>query len=125
MRERERLGSGHVFTGGRKTLCTSQRRDTISLASYYRVGGVNVGSKSVRLGADLERDLRSAAEVLGVPESELIRQAVAERCRQVLSDRLDVRLADYVGVVSRGGGRAQATGQAFRDVLNERRSSRS
>ena len=106
-------------------MCTSQRRDTISLLSYYRVGGVNVGSKSVRLGADLERDLRSAAEVLGVPESELIRQAVAERCRQVLSDRLDVRLADYVGVVSRGGGRAQATGQAFRDVLNERRSSRS
>jgi hypothetical protein len=80
-----------------------------------------LGSKSVRLGADLERDLHSAANLLGVPESELIRQAVAERCRQVLGDRLDVRLAGYVGVVSRGGGRAQETGQAFRKVLRQRR----
>lgn len=79
-----------------------------------------LGSKSVRLGSDLERDLRSAAALLGVPESDLIRQAVADRCRQVLGDRLDQRLADYIGVVSRGGGRAQNTGRAFQAALQGR-----
>ena len=29
LRRMGRLGPGHVFTGGRKTLCTLQRRDTI------------------------------------------------------------------------------------------------
>lgn len=87
-------------------------------------GGLVVGSKSVRLGSDLERDLRSAAALLGIPESELIRQAVAARCRQVLGDRLDRRLADYVGIVSREGGRAQNSGQALRDVLKEARPTR-
>ena len=29
LRRLGRPGSGHVFTGGRKTVCTSQRRDTI------------------------------------------------------------------------------------------------
>ncbi len=44
-RRLERLGPGHVFTGGRKTLCTSQRRDTIFPVSYYRVGGRHRGKQ--------------------------------------------------------------------------------
>jgi len=79
-----------------------------------------MGMKSVRLDVELERDLGAAAELLGVSESEVIREAVATHCREILRTRLDVRLADYVGAVSGGGGRAEDTGKAFGSLLRRR-----
>jgi len=79
-----------------------------------------VGMKSVRFGDDLDRQLHAAAQLLGVADSELIREAVAARCREVLGSRLDVRLGDYVGGISGGGGRAAATGRNFADLLRQR-----
>ena len=79
-----------------------------------------MGMKSVRLDEALEQEVRAAADLLGVSESQLMRDAIGARCRAVLGERLDLRLSDYVGVVSRGGGRAQATGQAFGEALRRR-----
>jgi len=79
-----------------------------------------VGMKSVRFDAELERMLGAAAELLGVSESEVIRHAVAAHCSEVLRSRLDVRLADYVGSVRGGGGRAEDTGGAFARLLKAR-----
>ena len=73
--------------------------------------------KSVRLDAELERKLKEAAQVEGVSESALIRQAIEQRCDAILSDRADVRLADVIGSVHGGGGRARAASKVFADLL--------
>jgi hypothetical protein len=77
--------------------------------------------RSVRLDEELEARLREAARVCGKPVSTIIREAVEGYCDRVLSDRLDQRLADVIGVVRSEGGRARSTGQAFRDLMTERR----
>jgi len=48
--------------------------------------------KSVRLDAALETKLRAAARMEGVSESELIRQAIGQRCDTILANRADLRL---------------------------------
>ena len=75
--------------------------------------------KSVRLNETLEARLREAARLTGVPPSTFIRQAVEERCDRVLADRLDLRLSDVIGTVPHGG-RANRTGKAFLETLQQR-----
>lgn len=75
--------------------------------------------KSARLGAELEHRLVQAAEVEGVSVSELIRQAVSERCDTILSSRLDVRLADVVGSFQSGGGWSEVSDERMADLIHE------
>lgn len=70
-------------------------------------------AKSARLDPELQDQLERAAKTLGVSQSELIREAIAERCRRVLGDTLADRVAGVVGAVSSDGGRAENTGKAF------------
>ena len=77
--------------------------------------------KSVRLDHSLETRLREAARVAGVPTSTFIRQAIEDRCDRVLAGRLDLRLADVIGIVHSQGGRARRTGKAFLDAVREGR----
>ena len=56
--------------------------------------------KSVRLGRSLELRLAEAARITGKPASRLIREAVEERCDALLKNRLDIRLADFIGCVA-------------------------
>lgn len=69
--------------------------------------------RSVRLGAELERRLDEAARITGTHVSELIRDAVRERCDAILGARLSRRLADVVGSVASGGGSSRRTGREF------------
>lgn len=77
-------------------------------------------AKSARLDPELQDQLERAAKTLGVSQSELIREAIAERCRKVLGDTLADRVAGVVGAVSSDGGRAENTGKAFRKTLRAR-----
>ena len=74
-------------------------------------------AKSVRLDRNLESHLERAARVLGVSQSELIREAVAKRCDEVLGASLAEKLAPVVGSIRTTGGRARQTGKAFRRLL--------
>lgn len=76
--------------------------------------------KSVRLDETLETRLREAARVAGVPPSTFIRKAIEERCDRVLAGRLDLRLTDVIGAIHSRGGRANRTGKAFLETLQER-----
>ena len=78
----------------------------------------------MRLGADLERKLKTAAELEGVSESEFIRAAVEERTARTLGDRLQARLSGLVGVVHSQGGRARDAHRRARDLLIEQREKR-
>ena len=77
--------------------------------------------RSVRLDSELEGRLAEASRISGQPVSQIIRQAVAERCAVLLGQRLDHRIADVIGVVSSEGGRAERTGAAFSALARERR----
>jgi hypothetical protein len=84
--------------------------------------------KSVRLGHDLEARLRRAAAVAGVPESDIIREGVAQRCDEVLGDTLADRLKGYIGKYQSPPGTptvSTRTGAAFKDLLVARRRTRS
>lgn len=76
--------------------------------------------KSVRLDSVLEMKLCEAARLEGISESALIRQAIEQYCDAVLSNRADLRLADVIGSVSGGGGRAEHAGEKFTEMLRER-----
>jgi hypothetical protein len=77
--------------------------------------------RSVRLDVETEGRLAEASRITGQPVSQIIRDAVAERCALLLGERLDRRLADVIGVVSSDGGRAEHTGEAFTALLKARR----
>lgn len=79
--------------------------------------------KSVRFDDELEANLERAARVLGVSQSELIRDAVTKRCTEVLAPSLAERLIPVIGRIRSSGGRARATGKAFRQLLARRKSS--
>jgi hypothetical protein len=59
--------------------------------------------KSVRLGSELEARVKQAARKEGRTESDLIREAVAERVERVLGGDLAPRLGDFVGAIDSGG----------------------
>lgn len=76
--------------------------------------------RSLRLDSELDERVRRAAAVEGASISEFLRRAAAERAERTLSESSSERLADVVGVVQGGGGRARETGKAFADLLTER-----
>jgi hypothetical protein len=57
--------------------------------------------------------LEQAAQLSGEPVSNIIRQAIEERCEVILGQRLGDRLRDVTGTVRSSGGRARQTGKAF------------
>jgi len=74
-------------------------------------------AKSVRFDRQLETMLEEAAEALGVSQSKLIREAIAEKCREVLRPPLSQSLAPFIGRIKSKGGRARNTGVAFKRAL--------
>ncbi len=77
--------------------------------------------RSVRLDAGLERRLEEVAAREGVAVSAVIRSAVEKHCDSLLGRDLSNDLEGIVGAVESEGGRARATGQAFRKALVARR----
>lgn len=77
-------------------------------------------AKSVRLTKAMEADLERASQALGISQSQLVREAVARRCDEVLGATLAQRLAPVVGSIKSAGGRARRTGDAFRRALRRR-----
>jgi Arc/MetJ-type ribon-helix-helix transcriptional regulator len=77
--------------------------------------------RSVRLDDKLDERVRRAAAAEGESVSEFIRRAVTERAEQTLAGGTAGRLADVIGAVHGGGGRARDTGAAFKDMLARRR----
>lgn len=69
--------------------------------------------RSVRLDQALESRLEQAAQLSGEPVSNIIRQAIEERCEAILGQRLADRVRDVTGTVRSKGGRARNTGKAF------------
>ena len=80
--------------------------------------------RSVRLDAETEGRLAEASRITGQPVSQIIRDAVAERCDHLLGQRLDRRLADIIGVVSSAGGRAERTGEGFTALVKAKQADR-
>ena len=80
--------------------------------------------RSVRLDEALEARLEEAALVSGRAVSDIIRQAVEERCEAILGQRLAHRLGDVAGIVRSRGGRARRTGRAFRVELEKKKRKR-
>jgi predicted DNA-binding protein len=74
-------------------------------------------AKSVRFNHELESLLKEAAQALGVSQSTLIREAIAEKCREVLRPPLSQNLAPFIGRIKSKGGRARNSGAAFKRVL--------
>jgi len=69
--------------------------------------------RSVRLDHELEARLDETARLSGQPVSAIIRDAVRSRCDEILGQRLDRRLAKFIGIVSSGGGSSRRTGRDF------------
>lgn len=76
--------------------------------------------KSVRLDEALEARLEEAARLSGKKVSEIIRQAIEERCDRILGQRLAHRLTDVTGVIRSGGGRARRSGKRLVESLRKR-----
>jgi predicted DNA-binding protein len=76
---------------------------------------------SVRLDRALDARLRAVARAERVPVSEILRRAATQYVEEAAGASLDVRLADVVGRVRSGGGRARRTGEALRALLKSRK----
>jgi hypothetical protein len=79
--------------------------------------------RSVRLDKELDELVRRAAAREGESVSEFLRRAASERAHRTLADRPVAQIADVIGAVHSDGGRARQTGEAFADLLSERRRS--
>jgi len=77
---------------------------------------------TVRLDDRLNTLARKAAAAEGASMSEFMRRAIAERAKRALSGDTSGRLEDVIGAVRGGGaGSARHSGEAFADLLTERR----
>jgi hypothetical protein len=76
--------------------------------------------RSIRLNDELDKRVRQAAAAEGASVSEFIRRAAAERAEHTLGTGASERLADVLGAVHAGGGRARDTGAAFAEELARR-----
>lgn len=76
---------------------------------------------SFRLDANLERRLQEVAKREDVPVSVVVREAITRHCDDVLGKDAASALADVIGVVESGGGRAEKSGRAFAEALAARR----
>ncbi len=81
--------------------------------------------RSVRLDENLELKLEEAARITGQPVSNIIREAIDQRCEHILGSRLKHRLADVTGIVHSRGGKSRRTGKAFVETLKSKRGGRS
>jgi uncharacterized protein DUF1778 len=77
--------------------------------------------RSLRLNPELDDLVRRAAAAEDVSVSEFLRRAAAERAQRTLDRRPSDELADVVGAVRSSGGRAARTGEAFAELLADRR----
>jgi hypothetical protein len=77
--------------------------------------------RSLRLDDKLDEMSRKAAAVEGSSVSEFMRRAIAERAERTLAGGAQERLHDVIGVINGGGGRARDSGDAFADLLAQRR----
>jgi hypothetical protein len=68
--------------------------------------------RSVRFDPEFDDRMRRAAAARGESVSQFIRSAVEEHTEQTLRGNATDRLADVIGVVHGGGGRARRTGEA-------------
>jgi hypothetical protein len=76
--------------------------------------------RSLRLDDDLEDRVRRAAAAEGASVSEFLRRAATERADATLATGAGDALADVLGSVHGGGGRARRTGGAFSELLAHR-----
>ncbi|HEV3310780.1 MAG TPA: DUF1778 domain-containing protein [Chloroflexota bacterium] len=78
--------------------------------------------RSIRIDPDVDERIRRAAAAEDASVSEFTRRALDERAERTLRDRPSTRerLADVIGIVHGGGGRADETGKAFKELLTER-----
>jgi hypothetical protein len=77
--------------------------------------------KNLQLDPEFESRVERAAQTLGVSRAELIQDAVAKRCDEVLGTSLAERPAPFIGRIQSSGGRARRTGAAFRQILSRKR----
>jgi hypothetical protein len=77
--------------------------------------------RSLRLDDKLDEMSRKAAAVEGSSVSEFMRRAIAERAQRTLAGGAQERLHDVIGAINGGGGRARDSGDAFADLLAQRR----
>jgi predicted DNA-binding protein len=75
--------------------------------------------KSVRLDGNLEARLEAASRLLGKSQSDVIREAVGRYCDSVSEDRLDLKLAPYIGVIHAGIRHISDTAEDFTQMLIE------
>lgn len=76
--------------------------------------------RSFRLDEDLAQQLDEAAKREGIPASALIRDAVRQRCDEVLGHSLYDALGDAIGVVDLGPRASADTGRAFTRLVEQR-----
>jgi Protein of unknown function (DUF1778) len=79
--------------------------------------------RSLRLDPELDALVRRAAAEEDLSVSEFLRRAAEERAHRTLDRRPSDALEDVVGAVHSSGGRARRTGEAFGQLLAERRRS--
>ena len=77
--------------------------------------------RSLRLDPELDDRVRRAAAREDVSVSEFLRRAAAERAERTLDRRASEELADVIVAVRSSGGQAARTGEAFGELLEERR----
>jgi hypothetical protein len=75
--------------------------------------------KSVRLDARIEARLREAARLARVPESRIIRDALARYTDAILANRLDYQMADLIGSIAGGQPTADRAHEAFEALLQQ------
>jgi hypothetical protein len=76
--------------------------------------------RSLRLDDELDDRVRRAAAIEGASVSEFLRRAAAERAEATLTTGAGDALADVVGSIHGGGGRARESGSAFTELLARR-----
>ena len=75
---------------------------------------------TIRISRELGFLLKQAAQSLGISQSEFIREAIVEKCRNVLRPRLSENLAPFIGRIKSQGGRARSTGAQFKLALSKK-----
>lgn len=80
--------------------------------------------RSVRLDDQMDRRVRRAAAAEGISVSEFLRRAADDRAERALSSTTEERLGDVIGAVRGTRRQARRSGEAFGDLLAERRRSR-